>query len=307
MPIVAVGGTVTLATTVSHFNGSPADDPGLTLTISDTLGVPVAGFPVVIPPIVRDALGAYHFDWAVPSDLAVGDYTATWSATVDGAAAVGYEQVEVVTPGSVGAQNAYATFEQLLLTYRNPDAITEDDNLVARCRGALDEATADLIRELGWDYFPHASTTWIEPGEQGPVLHLHAGVVSLTTVEIDLTGNGTWTTLATTDWNLEPAKLPPDRPTYTHLRLAPFGAYSWWPTHSRAVRLTGVPGHATIPVDVTAATVASARVKLAADPTWPGAPIVPEALNEPVHAGRMPEATYRLVVAERQRFMACWI
>lgn len=202
---------------------------------------------------------------------------------------------------------SFAPFEQLLLTYRNPDAISQDAALKARCRDALDEATADLIRELGWDYFPHTSTTWIEPGTAGPTLHLHAGIVSLTLVEIDITGAGTWTPLVAADWFLEPVKLPPDRPTYTHLQLAPFRAYSSWPTHSRAVRLTGIPGYASIPVDVAAATVASARVKLAADPTWPGAPIVPEALNEPVHAGRMPEATYRLLVAERRRFAACWI
>jgi hypothetical protein len=202
---------------------------------------------------------------------------------------------------------SFASFEQLLLTYRNPDAITGDAALEARCRDALDEATADLIREIGWDYFPHASTTWIEPGEQGPTLHLHAGVVSLTLVEIDETGAGTYTALTAADWYLAPVKLPTARPTYTHLQLAPYGAYSWWPTHDRAVRLTGVPGFASIPVDVAAATVASARVKLAADPTWPGAPIVPEALNEPVSTGRMPEATYRLLVYERQRFMACWV
>ena len=230
----------------------------------------------------------------------------TWYRTrISNAAGSSFSAYSAVFEG--GAVTAYATFDQLLLTYRNPDAITQDDNLVARCRGALDEATADLIRELGWDYFAHPSTTWIEAGEQGATLHLHAGVVSLTLVEIDLTGAGTWTALAASDWNLAPAKLPPDRPTYTHLQLAPYGAWSWWPTHDRAVRLTGVPGHPAIPVDVAAATVASARVKLAADPTWPGAPIVPEALNEPVHAGRMPEATYRLVVAERQRFMACWV
>ena len=202
---------------------------------------------------------------------------------------------------------SYAPFEQLLATYRNPDAITQDPALESRCRDALNEATADLVRDLGWDYFPHASATWIEPGERGRTLHLHGGIVSLTLVEIDLTGSGTWTSLVASDWNLEPAKLPPARPTYTHLELAPFGTYYGWPEHSRAVRLTGVAGYAQIPTDVAAATVALARVKLAADPTWPGAPIVPEALNQPVTYGRIPEPTYRLLTYERQRFMPCWV
>jgi hypothetical protein len=102
MPIVAQGGTVILDAVVGHANGSPADDPALTLTILDSGGAPVAGFPVAIPPIVRDDLGTYHYDWSVPLLLAVGDYTATWDATVDGADAGGSEQVEVVPPGTVG-------------------------------------------------------------------------------------------------------------------------------------------------------------------------------------------------------------
>ena len=102
MPIVAQGGSVRLDAVVGHANGSPADDPLLELTILDSLGDPVAGFPVAIPPIVRDDLGEYHYVWAVPALLAIGDYTATWDATVDGATAGGSEQVEVVPPGSIG-------------------------------------------------------------------------------------------------------------------------------------------------------------------------------------------------------------
>jgi hypothetical protein len=132
-------------------------------------------------------------------------------------------------------------------------------------------------------------------------------VVSLSLVEIDSTGDGTWPSLAATDWNLEPASPRPGRPSYTHLVTAPSGACASWPANDRAVRLTGVPGYAEIPLDVVAATTAAARVALAADPTWPGAPIVPEALNQPVPSGRMPEAMYRLLTSERQRFMACWI
>jgi len=101
MPIVAQGGTVTLTARVGHANGNPADDAALTLTILDTLGDPVAGFPVAIPPIVRDDLGAYHYVWAVPVLLPIGDYTATWDATVDLADAGGSEQVEVVAAGTI--------------------------------------------------------------------------------------------------------------------------------------------------------------------------------------------------------------
>lgn len=112
MPIVAAGGTVTLTARVGHANGNPADDAALTLTIIDTPGDPVAGFPVAIPPIVRDDLGAYHYVWTVPADLPLGDYTATWDATVDGADAGGSEQVEVVEPGAITSY-ALLTVDQL--------------------------------------------------------------------------------------------------------------------------------------------------------------------------------------------------
>lgn len=104
MPIVAQGGTVTLSVNVGHANGNPADDPSLALTVLDPVGDPVAGFPVAIPPIVRDEIGAYHYVWSVPVDLAVGGYTASWEATVDGADASGSELVEVVAVGAIEPQ-----------------------------------------------------------------------------------------------------------------------------------------------------------------------------------------------------------
>lgn len=108
MPIVAQGGSVTLNANVGHSNGDPADDAALTLTILDSLGTLVAGFPVAIPPIVRTALGTYHYDWAVPVLLAPGGYSAIWDATVDGADAGGSEPVVVVAPGTVGTGSTLA-------------------------------------------------------------------------------------------------------------------------------------------------------------------------------------------------------
>lgn len=124
MPIVAQGGTVTLTARVGHANGNPADSAGLTLMIYDTPGVPVAGFPVAIPPIVRDDLGAYHYVWEVPALLPIGDYTATWDATVDLADAGGSEQVEVVTAGAITTEwLAVADYKALVTTSATDAAI----------------------------------------------------------------------------------------------------------------------------------------------------------------------------------------
>lgn len=110
MPRVAQGGQLAgdtaLRGNVVRSNGFAADAPDLTLTILDADGDPIAGFPVAIPPIVRDALGEYHYDWTVPADLptseaAGGDYTATWTGTVDGDETQGSEAIEVVLPGEI--------------------------------------------------------------------------------------------------------------------------------------------------------------------------------------------------------------
>lgn len=102
MPIVAQGGLVTLRGQFGHAgSGSPADAPDATLTIVDSLGATVSGFPVAIPPIVRDDIGAYHYAWSVPIAQAIDSYVATWSGTVDGATATGSELVEVVAVGGV--------------------------------------------------------------------------------------------------------------------------------------------------------------------------------------------------------------
>jgi hypothetical protein len=100
---VAAGGTITLRGTVSHATGLPADAADLSLTIVDPVGAALAGFPMVIGAgaIVRDALGTYHYVWTVAADATLGDYTATWTGTVDGYSIPGEEIVEVLAAGTI--------------------------------------------------------------------------------------------------------------------------------------------------------------------------------------------------------------
>jgi hypothetical protein len=48
--------------------------------------------------------------------------------------------VDAAFPFGVAVPPRHATLDKLLLTYRNPDAITADPVLLARCADALDEA-----------------------------------------------------------------------------------------------------------------------------------------------------------------------
>lgn len=154
MPIVAQGGTVTLRANVGHSNGSPADDPALTLTILDTPGDPVAGFPVAIPPIVRDDLGAYHYVWAVPALLPLGDYTATWDATVDGADAGGSEQVEVVAAGTIGTDGLSVTqLRQFITSSLGDEALQILLNAEAAAIIAAAGATGEVTEHIQTGYY----------------------------------------------------------------------------------------------------------------------------------------------------------
>ena len=186
MPRVAQGGAVTLRGNVGHANGFPADAADLTLDILDSGGSSVAGFPVAIPPIVRDDLGEYHYDWAVPALLAVGDYTATWEGTVDGAVAGGSETVEVVLPGDV--DQPYLTVDDLRLYV---SSTLTDDALQMLLDAAYDEiedvAPSGQVNEL------------IDPGH-GDLLMLSREADSIVSIAEQF--HGTSVTLAADDYEV---------------------------------------------------------------------------------------------------------
>lgn len=105
MPIKAQGatGAPNPQLDVRNSTGDYTDPTNLSLTIRDVAtGDPLAGFPVSYPgDIVKDAVGRYHFDWDVPSDLPITDYDAVWSAILLGSPVTAQERWEIVAPGSM--------------------------------------------------------------------------------------------------------------------------------------------------------------------------------------------------------------
>jgi hypothetical protein len=77
-----------------------------------------------------------------------------------------------------------------------------------------------------------------------------AGLASLTTVETATQTGGTYTTLASTDWFLEPTPLDYGW-TYTRLELSDIGG-SWFYPGYRTVRLMGAEGWPSVPEDIKA-------------------------------------------------------
>jgi hypothetical protein len=141
MAIVAQGGSITLIASVFHANGSPADDPDITLTLLDAVGDPVTGFPVVVPEIVHVGLGSYRYDWVVPDAFSIGTYTAHWSATVDGSAVSGDETVDVVAAGSISSTLVSADDVRALV----PTSLTD-----AQLLEVITREEASIANELYW-------------------------------------------------------------------------------------------------------------------------------------------------------------
>lgn len=200
---------------------------------------------------------------------------------------------------------SYADLDDLLLTVRQT---VTDQRWLARARRVLVETTRDLIREVGYSHFRSGTETRYYHGDATGRLHIHEGIVSLATAEIQLSTGSTWTTLDAGDYFLEgrpnESYLRPGEP-YFHLVLEADAAHTSFPKVRRGVRLTGVFGWPAVLADARGANVAWTRQKLAADPSLPGGPTGPEEFGNPIGPDRWPRAVYDFVMAERGRHF-CW-
>lgn len=111
MPLIAQGGTATIRANVIDGAGNPADPDTLVLTLRDPAGDIVTGFPVDLAggDVVRDALGSYHYAWALAADQATGTYLAYWTGTESGVAISDLDPEEwiVTTAGAITTASPY--------------------------------------------------------------------------------------------------------------------------------------------------------------------------------------------------------
>jgi hypothetical protein len=207
---------------------------------------------------------------------------------------------------SAPRSGAYADVDDLLLEMRQ--AIT-DTRWLANAQTRLVEASRELEKALGgYQFFRGVSQAIRMHGTGTCALHIHQGLVSVATVEIQEVTGGDWIALETDDWYLEGLSSQDfiaDGEPYFHLQLEGDATYRRFPTVRRGVRLTGVPGWPAVPSGAKHATIAKARQLLAADTSLPGGPMGPEEFGSPVGADRWPRAFYDFVMAERDRFVAC--
>jgi hypothetical protein len=302
MANVAQGGTYIWTATIRDGNGDLADCADLALTIADPDGDELAGFPVTAPAIVHNGLGEYQYEWDVSATADLGIYDADWSGTVDGLAVGGSDSVQVVQAGSITEGLTYATLLDLQTSLQR--AGTDDDAwVVDQLESALIDAVDRITEELEADFFKHPTAgTELRylTGSGSALLHVHSGIVSLTTVRIRSSRTDEWVTLAASDYDLESRSAPdPNQATatvypYDHVRLNGTGTYSSWPKGERLVEMTGVFGWPAVPRRAVEANVAMARQLVAADRTYPGGVISPDEAGLPILPSRLPDAVYRL-------------
>ena len=214
-------------------------------------------------------------------------------------------QSEYSDPFSPGAPEAYANLDDLFLTMRQP---TGDTRFWAAAERHLVETARDLDRELGYGLRVGTETeTWLADGYGDGRLHVHSGIVSIDTIEIQQTPGSDWIELEVEGegWILEGAlddvSVPAGEPFF-HVQLIPSGGYARFPSTRAGVRLTGVPGWPAARIDAREANVAWGRQRLAADPSLPGGPVGPEEFGSPIAPDRWPRAVYDLITSERHRF-----
>jgi hypothetical protein len=303
MANVAQGGTYIWTATIRDGNGALADCADLALTIADPNGDELAGFPVTAPAIVHLGLGEYTYEWDVAALADLGVYDADWSGTVDGLAVGGSDSVQVVQAGSIASEGlTYATLLDLQTTLQRT-GVDDEEWITSQAEAALVDGVDRITEELETDFFRHPTAgTEVRylRGSGSALLHVHSGIVSLTTVQIRTSRTADWVTLDATDYDLESrAAHDPNQAAatvypYDHIRLNGTGDYSRWPKGERLVEFTGVFGWPAVPRRAVEANVAMARQLMSADRTYPGGVISPDEAGRPVLPSRLPDAVYRL-------------
>lgn len=119
MTKISQGGTIRLTVQFYEYYNGPPYDPSQPITLDIKLdGVSVLDDVITYDPgeIERESLGFFSYDWAVPSDAELGEYTAFWTGKIHDNVINGTEVFEVVAPGSADTDNDTDTDSNLGVT-----------------------------------------------------------------------------------------------------------------------------------------------------------------------------------------------
>jgi hypothetical protein len=165
--------------------------------------------------------------------------------------------------------------------------------------------------EIGVDFHRHpadeddADEVRILDGRGGRKIHVHRGIVSLTSVEIRLSAALDWQALNPGDWELVSMYEDESGRPYDHIRLTGVGR-NCFPSGERNVRATGVFGWNLPPARLVEANIAWVRQHLAAGDSYSGGMLVPEGGTVIVPRLQIPDDVRMFLVRESRRYEDCW-
>jgi hypothetical protein len=159
------GSTASLTAEWREYAGGPfVDVDTVQITITAMLDGAVAIGPTATG-VTNPATGVNAYAWAIPTDLAEGDYLVSW-AGVDPQddAVVATELVTVLASTAIG--DSYASLAKLKARLGIPDSVTTKD---AELQDRLDSATVDINRWCGRQFGrdEEASERRFYPGPTG--------------------------------------------------------------------------------------------------------------------------------------------
>lgn len=161
----STGTTASLTVEWRAYDGGPfVDVTDVEITITAMVGGAVAVGPTSTG-VTNPATGVNAYPWAIPADLAAGDYLVSWSGldpSLDSVVAT--ELVTVLTQVAIG--DAYASLSKLKARLGIADSNTAKD---AELQDRLDSATLDIIRWCGRQFGrdEEASERRFYPGPNG--------------------------------------------------------------------------------------------------------------------------------------------
>jgi hypothetical protein len=206
------------------------DNAGATTTARVTAGI--AEYPS----------GSGIYQKTLTSPATAGQYSIVWDDTSSYAT-----EDLTVTATTLAALtgNLYVTRDEIKTAFSLTDQTYADDDIDMCCTSAsraIDLATYQFFyTNAGIRYYtpePYAKTIEIDP------------LVTLTTLEADTAGTGSYTTWTeNTDFYLDPVNATEDGKPYERIRLRT-QAQTFWPQYERGVKVTGTFGWAEIPSEV---------------------------------------------------------